>query len=94
MSEDNSRRSELERAKEILAAHREMLMGKANVVGVGVGLKQVGEKYTATIALIVLVTHKVPADELADGDLIPEEIEGIPVDVQVTGQLLAQSQET
>lgn len=80
----------MKRAKEILAVHREALMRKANVVGVGVGLKQVREEYTSTVALIVLVTHKVSVERLAAEDLIPEEIDGVPVDVQETGLFQAQ----
>ncbi|MCS7178093.1 MAG: hypothetical protein RML46_03020 [Anaerolineae bacterium] len=64
-------------------------MRKANVVGVGIGLRQRGGQYTGELALIVSVTQKVPPEELAPGDLIPKEIEGIPVDVQVVGPLKA-----
>jgi hypothetical protein len=89
VKQENPKQDEITRAKEILAVHREYLMTKANVVGVGVGLKQVQERYTQSVALIVLVTRKVPKDDLAADDRIPEEIEGIPVDVQETGAIEA-----
>jgi hypothetical protein len=38
----------------------------------------------------VLVSRKVAPEMLAQGDLIPPEIEGVPVDVQEVGELKAQ----
>lgn len=89
MKQDVNQQNMLARARNVLETHREWLLSKANVVGVGVGLQQTKGRYTDAIALIVLVTHKLPPEELAEDDLLPEEIEGFPVDVQETGRLNA-----
>ncbi len=80
---------EIERIRAVKAAHQAELMRKANVVGVGIGLRQRDGKYTGELALIVSVTHKVPPEELDAEDLVPQEIDGIPVDVQAVGTLRA-----
>ncbi len=80
---------EVARIRAVKAAHEAELMRKANVVGVGIGLRQRDGQYTGELALIVSVTRKVPLDELDPGDIIPQEIDGIPVDVQAVGTLRA-----
>ncbi len=80
---------EIARIRAVKAAHEAELMRKANVVGVGIGLRQRDGQYTGELALIVSVTHKVPPEELDAEDLVPQEIDGIPVDVQAVGTLRA-----
>lgn len=80
-----------QRASAVRAAHQAELMAKANVVGVGVGYRRVAGKQTDMVALVVMVTHKLPDWQLAAEDVIPTEIEGVPVDVQEVGWLNAQS---
>jgi hypothetical protein len=82
-------RDELERLRAVKAAYESELMRKANVVGVGIGLDQRGGESTGRPVIVVSVTHKVPASQLAPGDVIPHELEGVPVDVQVVGELRA-----
>ena len=79
-----------ERVKKIKEAHQDMLMGKANVVGVGIGFAQRGQQTTQEIALVVMVSQKLPREKLAPEDVIPTEIDGVPVDVQLTGLIQAQ----
>lgn len=57
------------------------LRSRAHVVGVGVGFKEVGGVRTEQVAIRVYVDQKLPRDQLAGADLLPEEIEGVPVDV-------------
>ena len=64
-------------------------MSKANVVGIGVGYRYQAGKPTGTVALVVMVSRKVPRHALAPQDILPTEIEGIPVDVQEVGELRA-----
>ena len=45
-------------------AHEKALLAKANVVGVGVGYRMTQGQRTDTIALVVMVRHKVPASRL------------------------------
>jgi hypothetical protein len=81
----------LQQAIAVKARHEARLMQKANVVGVGVGFREQGGKLTDQVALVVNVTHKLPRDQLAPEDLIPAEIEGVPVDVRETGEIRALS---
>jgi len=69
--------------------YEEELRQKANVLGVGVGMKMREGKPTGDVAIVVLVSHKVPASQLAPEDLVPDEIEGIPVDVHEIGEISA-----
>lgn len=70
-------------------AHEADLLRRANVLGVGVGMRQRGRRTSDEVAVVVLVTRKVPAAELAPADLIPSEIEGVPVDVLEVGDVRA-----
>ena len=80
---------ELDRLRAVRAAHEADLMHKANVVGVGIGLRQREGKPTGEPAIVVSVTHKVSICQLDPEDVIPRELEGVPVDVQVVGELRA-----
>ena len=80
---------ELNRLRVVKSAHEADLMRKANVVGVGIGLQQTGGKPTGKAAIIVSVTAKVPVSQLALGDVIARELDGVPVDVQAVGKLRA-----
>jgi hypothetical protein len=79
----------LVRAQAVRVSYVDELMQKANVVGVGVGLFRKGGRPTLETGLVVLVTHKVPQAQLAPADLVPAEIEGVPVDVQEVGEIRA-----
>jgi hypothetical protein len=87
VSED---REAMRRAHAARQAHAGMLLAKANVVGVGVGLRQRGGHKTPEVALVVMVRRKVPVTQLAETDRIPAEIDGVPVDVQEVGDVTAQ----
>lgn len=78
-----------ERARRVKQAHEADLLAKANVVGVGVGLRSRGGARTDEVALVVMVTRKLPRAQLAPKDVIPDQIEGIPVDVQAVGEVRA-----
>jgi hypothetical protein len=78
-----------ERVKKVKAAHQEMLMEKANVVGVGIGFAKRGQESTNQLSLVVMVSQKLAIESLETKDIIPHELEGIPVDVQEVGKLRA-----
>lgn len=93
MSEINSEaylQDATQRAQAVKQAYASMLMSKANVVGVGVGFCQRYGERTGEIGLVVMVYRKLEASELDPQDVIPTEIEGVPVDVQEVGELRAQ----
>lgn len=79
----------LARLRAIKAIYEPDLLRKANVVGVGIGLRQRAGKQIAEPVIVVSVTHKVPLSQLDASDVIPRELEGIPVDVQAVGELRA-----
>ena len=80
---------QVRRATEVKNRHEEALMARPGVIGVGVGLRpQDGE-----VAIVVLVEKKHPPSELAPDQLLPREIDGIPVDVLETGSIEARSSE-
>jgi hypothetical protein len=80
---------QLARVRSVKEAYEQDLMRKANVVGVGVGLRQCGGRFTSMPAVVVSVTHKVPSATLDPQDVIPSELEGVPVDVQEVGYVRA-----
>ncbi len=73
------------RIQEIKALYEEELLAKANVIGVGVGLRRKGGITTDEPVLVVLVSQKMPRVQLAEGDFVPDRIEDVPVDVQEIG---------
>jgi hypothetical protein len=42
------------------------------------------------LAIVVLVRRKLPRAQLMPEDIVPAEIEGVPVDVQEVGEIRAQ----
>ncbi|HEY72206.1 MAG: hypothetical protein DRJ03_11890 [Chloroflexi bacterium] len=85
MTQDES----LERLRAAKTAHEADLMRRANVVGVGIGLRRRGGELTSERAIVVSVVQKMPLSQLAPGDVIPRELDGMPVDVQPVGELRA-----
>lgn len=64
-------------------------MRRANVVGVGVGLRTRGGTREPEVAIVVMVRQKVPRTMLAEADVLPVRIEGVPVDVVEVGEITA-----
>jgi hypothetical protein len=80
----------VERAAAVRQRYEHELLSKPNVVGVGTGHRRKGGQPTADVAVVVMVDKKVPREQLAPADVIPTQIEGVPVDVQEVGELRAQ----
>ena len=80
----------IERIQAVKAAHEAELLAKANVVGVGIGFRQKGQTRTDDVVLVVMVEEKVPRSQLAPDDIIPSQIDGVPVDVQESGRIVPQ----
>lgn len=66
---------------------REALLDYPNVIGTGVGLRQVGNQYQTDCAIIVYVTDKLPETDIEAQAIVPETIEcsgeDVPTDVQL-----------
>jgi len=81
--------SAYERVASVKETFKEDLLAKPNVIGVGVGLREREGELTDEIVLVVLVTKKLPMTEIEADDLIPTEIQGVPIDVQEVGEIAA-----
>lgn len=79
----------LERLRCVKAKYEDELMGKAHVVGVGIGTRARDDEEMGEATIVVSVTHKAPASALPSKDVIPGELEGIPVEVRAVGDLRA-----
>ena len=86
MSSDSSP-VEYERVKSVKEAHERELLARQNVLGVGVGYKVIEGMRTEILAIVVMVREKVVEGLLQREDIIPREIDGVPVDVQEVGEL-------
>jgi len=87
MMVDEERLSQLLNIK---SRYESELLRKPNVVGVGVGLRRCKGRLTDQPAIVVSVSQKQPREELAPDEMIPNELDGMPVDVQAVGRLRAQ----
>jgi hypothetical protein len=81
---------QVRRASAVQARYADELMKKPHVVGVAVGYITTGGTRTSNIGLIVMVDQKVPSEQLKLDERIPDELDGVPVDVQETGVFTAQ----
>lgn len=81
--------AEIARAQAVREACAVELMGKANVVGVGVGFRRRGGRQEQQVALVVMVRRKLPRAMLAEADVLPGAIDGVPVDVLEVGDISA-----
>jgi hypothetical protein len=77
---------EISRVKE---AHREALMAKPNVIGVGTGYKVSEGVRTQELCLVTLVRQKVPAAALQAEAMVPKVIDGVRTDVVEIGDVRA-----
>jgi hypothetical protein len=78
---------EIERLRRVKMRHEGALMRKANVVGVGIGFRRRRGELTDEPAIVVSVTHKVPRSQLDAEDVVPQELDGVPVDIEAIGRL-------
>ncbi len=76
-----------EKARNVKDAHLHWLLQRANVVGVGVGYRWRHGIRTDTVAIVVMVKKKVPVSQLDPRDVLPSELDGIPLDIQEVGEI-------
>jgi hypothetical protein len=70
--------SDIERVERVQERHEAELMATPGVVGVGVG-----ERHGRPV-LLVMVKERTP-----EVDRLPQQIEGVPVEIEVTGEIEA-----
>lgn len=71
----------VDRAKSVKEKYADRLKAFPNVVGVGVGHEVVAGKRSDRIALRVYVRQKLPKSQLPPDGILPDIIDGLPVDV-------------
>lgn len=81
----------IEEIRAVKDRYEDDLLKKKNVVGLGIGYKEVEGRETNELTLVVMVKKKEPPSQLDATDLIPSEIEGVPVDVKEVGEIVALS---
>ena len=80
----------VQHALDVKRRHESELLGKPNVVAVGVGFRtQGGQSSTSEVCIIVSVTRKIPAADLKHHEVLPRALEGVPIDVIETGVIRA-----
>jgi hypothetical protein len=65
------------------------LLKKKNVVAVCTGQKYIKGVNTRRAAIVVFVTQKIPISQLSAEDIVPDTIDGIKSDVQISGPIKA-----
>ena len=79
----------LAKAKRIKNEHTGDLLGKRNVVGVGLGHKLTGGQDTGELSVVVSVIRKQPLEALTARDRVPQILDEMRTDVVETGVLRA-----
>ena len=68
----------------VLRKHEDALLAYPNVNGVGIG-ERAGRP-----VIKVMVTRKVPESSLQPDQVLPKELEGFALDIEVIGEITAQ----
>ncbi len=82
-----SQRSEDLQLSAVLAQHEAALMSYPNVIGVADGIRMRRGKPTGERCLVVFVNRKLPKSKLRKSEILPGEIDGIPIDVVEVGNV-------
>jgi hypothetical protein len=78
---------ERESIRQVKERHKEAILQKPNVVGLGTGFKTRGKERTDVLGVVVLVRQKVPRAGLDPGDIVPGDLDGVETDVLQVGDL-------
>jgi hypothetical protein len=76
---------------DVRARHEAELMRYPNVVGVADGIATRSGESTGEQCIVVYVSTKLPASELAAEAVLPRELDGVRVDVVQVGRIEAQT---
>jgi hypothetical protein len=75
---------------DIKEVHKEEILAKPNVVGIGTGFKNTAGQTTRQLSIITLVRQKLPIAQLAAEHRVPDSLDGVPTDVIEVGDVLPQ----
>ena len=79
----------MEEVRRIKDRHEAELMGKKGVIGCAIGYKYVDGKKRNELCIVVYVKEKKPEEKLRKRDIIPKNIEGVPIDIVESGEIRA-----
>ena len=79
----------MEEVKRVKAAYEAELMGKSGVVALAIGYRYVDGEKTDELCIICYVVRKKPIEDLKEHEVIPREIEGVPIDIVESGRIRA-----
>ncbi|MDX2141010.1 MAG: hypothetical protein SF123_23210 [Chloroflexota bacterium] len=85
MVQTNPAQEAMQKAQDVQQRYQNYLLNKPHVVGVGVGYALVHGAQTPEVAVVVMVDHKLPPENLSPMDRLPSRLEGVRIDVQETG---------
>ena len=71
----------------VIAGHQEELLSRPNVVGVAPGFRSIRGTPTGERCIVIYVTKKIPSIELSSEAVLPQEIDGVRVDVVEIGDV-------
>ena len=80
---------ELARITTVRATHEARLLRYPNVVAVADGIRTHGGQPTGEPCIVVYVSHKVPPEQLRADEVLPEQLDGVGVDVVPVGEIRA-----
>ena len=80
---------QIQMVREVKRRNVAQLMEKPNVVACGVGYKESDGEETDELCVIVSVTKKIPAPQLAPSELVPRSLDNLSTDVQEIGVIRA-----
>ena len=69
--------------------HKDAILKKPNVIGVGIGYKMKGNQKTDELSIVTLVRQKIPKAGLTSEMMIPKDVDTIPTDVIEVGEIRA-----
>ena len=67
--------------------YSESLLAYPNVIGLGIGYRQRGAETSEELCLVVLVRRKLPRAQLNAADLLPSQLDGVPLDIIESGDI-------
>ena len=82
-----SEHSKEQRLSNVFSQHEAALMSFPNVIGVAEGIRAKGGKPTGERCLVVYVNRKIPKSKLRKMEILPREIDGVPIDVVEVGKV-------
>lgn len=79
----------MEKAQAVHARYGAIIMSVKHVVGIGIGYAMRDGMMTDEVALVVMVDQKHPPDSISPLDVLPDQLDGVRVDVQEVGTFSA-----